>query len=172
MFHVERTLKSRIVKGIVGLFFLFSLTISCVGTKGRMTIPDYVVLRNGKEQLGTKPLNAFVFENKQHKVIFQRFLAAKLKLVNPDERDFWVTIDDVRYKILVYDNSELEKYFTLTDFIITDLQPENIETGVAPKFIGISMISYNNEDCLQENSIYYNVAVKYLKDLKDDYLKL
>ena len=41
--------------------------------------------------------------------------------------------------------------------------------GSTEKFIGISMITDANEDCLKENSLFYNIALKYLKNLKDEY---
>jgi hypothetical protein len=153
------------------ILLCFVLT-GCIATRERMTIPDYIILRNGKEIPGNKGLNAFLFENTQNNFYFQKFLTAKFNLDNLQQKDFWVTIDGMKYKMLVYDNAELEKYFQVSDFIVTNQQPEIEETASRPKFIAISMISSTNEDCLAENSLLRNIATKFLKNLKDDYLKL
>ena len=171
MFHVERRRRGLINTGLIALLAIFLMLISCRGTVQRVTIPDYLVVPNGKEALGTKPLNAFIFENIQDKVTFMNFVMKKFALNNYRDTDFWVTIDGAKYKLMIYDNSELEKYFVVSDFIITNLKPQTIDTDT-PKFIAISMISESNDDCLSPESLYYNLATKYLKNLKDEYLLL
>lgn len=168
---MERSRQGLMNTGKIVLLFLFFILSGCRGTVQRTTIPDYLVKPNGKEVLGTKPLNAFIFENIQGKITFMDFAMHKYELNNYKQTDFWVTIDGSKYKLLIYDNSELEKYFVVSDFIITDLKPESIDTD-SPKFIAISMISAKNEDCLDQGSLYYNLATTYLKSLKDEYLKL
>ena len=168
---MERSRLSLINTGKIAILFLFFILSGCRGTIQRTTIPDYLVLANGKEALGTKPLNAFIFENIQNKTTFMNFVMRKYELNNYKQTDFWVTIDGAKFQVLIYDNSELEKYFVVSDFIITNLKPETIDTD-SPKFIAVSMISAANEDCLDSESLYYNLATNYLKSLKDEYLKL
>lgn len=170
MFHVERTGRGLITTGKIAIIFLIFILSGCRGTVQRTTIPDYLVLPNGKEILGNKGLHAFIFENVQGKLTFTNFIMNKFKLNNYKETDFWITIDGEKYKLLIYDNSELEKYFVVSDFIITNLKPETLDED-APKFIAISMISSTNDDCLDPKSIYYNIATNYLKNLKEEYYK-
>ena len=170
MFHVERTLRSRIITGTILVFAAFMI-FGCASQRNRMTIPDYVILPNGKQVLGTEPLHAFVFENTQNHIYFQKYLAAKFDLVNQEQKDIWVTINGTRYKLLVYENAELEKYFQVSDFIITAQHPQMEDKAPQANFFAISMLSERNEDCLSENSLLQNTAIQFLKNLKDDYLK-
>ena len=168
MFHVERTLK----KSTVLIFLIVIILQSCIGARPIYQIDDYYISENGKEILGTKPLNAFIFENNLKNLPFEQFLAVKYNLDNYLTRDFWVTIDKNRYKIIVYDFAEFDKYFGTSNF--SPLNQENIANivGGQPKFIAISMISDSNEDCLSEKSIFQNLAINYLKKLKDEYISI
>jgi len=171
MFHVERITQNRIIKGIVSILLIIFVLQSCIGTKPAFLIDDYYVSENGKEVLGTKPLNAFIFENNLKNLPFEQFLAIKYKLNNYLTRDFWITIDGDKYKLLVYDNSEFDKYFGFSNFAVQN--QENIANivGGQPKFIAISMINEFNEDCLSNKSMFQNKATAYLKNLKDEYIQ-
>lgn len=172
MFHVERTIKNLISKGIAAIIVLIFTLCACNAARERQTIPDYLILENGKTAIGTKPLNAFIFESTRRDILFQKFLVSRYKSVDLNEKEFDITIDGQHFQMLVYDNPELEKYFDTSKFIITNLQPETEATVNIPKFIAISVISANNEDCLSEQSIFHNITINYLKTLKDDFLKL
>jgi len=171
MFHVERKGLSVVSKGFFGILIVV-LFSNCGTPRQRTTIPNYLVLRNGKEVLGNKGLNAFIFENTQNTLTFQKYLVAKYKLDNLQDKDFWVTIEGSKYKLLIYENAELEKYFVVSDFIITTKRPEVAEAFTQPNFIAISMINASNEDCLSDGSLFQNIALNYLQDLKNDFLKL
>ncbi len=171
MFHVELKPLSSARKGFV-LFFTSLFLLSCGVTRTRITIDDFLILPNGKEILGNNGLSAFVFENTQNKITFQNFLVSRFNLDSLQDKDFWVTIDGNKYKLIVYENAELEKYFVVADFIITNKQPENTDMPSQPNFLALSLINANNEDCLSEQSIFKNIATIYLKNLKDNYLKL
>lgn len=172
MFHVELRRINRIFKATTAILLLFFVLQSCVVAKPGYQIDDYYVSENGKEILGTKPLNAFIFENNLKNLPFEQFLAVKYKLESYLTRDFWVTIDKNRYKILVYDFAEFDKYFGTANFAAVD--QENIANivGGQPKFIAISMITDSNEDCLSDKSIFQNMAINYLKKLKDEYISI
>jgi len=171
MFHVERILRNPMYKRIASLLLMFVLVISCGISRQRTSIPDYLILQNGKSVIGNKDLNTFIFENPQKDVTFQSFLMKKFNLNSIIEYDFWITISGEKYKMLLYDNSELEKYFTVSDFIVLNQNPVTIDSDY-PKFIAVSMISATNDDCLSEQSLFYNIATNYLKDLKDEYNNL
>lgn len=171
-FHVEQIFKSPVIKRISFFLMAFLVLQSCIGAKAGYQIDDYYVSENGKEILGTKPLNAFIFENNLKNLPFEQFLAVKYKLDSYLTRDFWVTIDKNRYKILVYDFAEFDKYFGTANFAAVN--QENIANivGGQPKFIAISMITDSNEDCLSDKSIFQNMAINYLKKLKDEYISI
>ena len=73
--------------------------------------------------------------------------------------------------MIFYDNDEFEKYIRTSNFTALNQETEANKTGNKAKFIAVSMINAQNEDCLTEGSLYQNIAISYLKKLKDDYLK-
>ncbi|WP_310028540.1 hypothetical protein [Flavobacterium arsenatis] len=170
MFHVERTSLKLMYKGKLPIFLLFFIVLSCGITKQKYVIDDYTIVPNAKEVLGNKGLSAFVFENNKKLLPFQQFITNKFKLDSYQEKEFWVTIDGDKYKIILYDNDELIKYINTSDFTLANQNPDVVNVGSTADFIALSMISSRNEDCLAEGSLYENIAVKYLKQLKDDYL--
>ncbi|MDR6969456.1 hypothetical protein J2X31_003487 [Flavobacterium arsenatis] len=157
-------------KGKLPIFLLFFIVLSCGITKQKYVIDDYTIVPNAKEVLGNKGLSAFVFENNKKLLPFQQFITNKFKLDSYQEKEFWVTIDGDKYKIILYDNDELIKYINTSDFTLANQNPDVVNVGSTADFIALSMISSRNEDCLAEGSLYENIAVKYLKQLKDDYL--
>ncbi len=114
----------------------------------------------------------FIFENNLTNLPFEQYLAIRYKLDNLLSREFWITIDDNKYKLIVYENSEFDKYFGFSNFAAKD--QENIANivGGQPKFIAISMVNEFNEDCLSDKSILKNLATNYLKSLKDEYIHI
>lgn len=170
MFHVERTLLKLMYKGKLSILFLFFVVLSCGIAKQKFVIDDYTIVPNAKEILGNKGLSAFVFENNKKLLPFQQFLTNKFKLDSYQEREFWVTIESEKYKIILYDNDELIKYINTSDFTLGNQNPDVVNVGSTADFIALSMVSSRNEDCLVEGSLYENIAVKYLKQLKDEFL--
>lgn len=172
MFYIKPFLKNRIIKGIPSILLIIFILQSCVGAKAGYQIDDYYIAENGKEILGTKPLNAFIFENNVTNLPFEQFLAVKYKLNNFLSREFWITIDGSRYKMIIYETSEFDKYFGFSNFAAKN--QENIANivGGQAKFIAISMINEFNEDCLSNKSILQNMTTTYLKNLKDEYIQI
>lgn len=171
MFHVERLPKKRILVSVLATIIALFVMNSCGISKTGYQIEDYYIAENGKEMLNTKPLNAFLFENNLRNIPFQQFLALKYKLDNVQAQEIWVTIDENRYKMIIYENSEFDKYFGFGNF--SPINSENIANivGNQPKFIAISMINNRNEDCLKPNSLFYQICTNYLKNLKDEYIR-
>lgn len=171
MFHVERILKSLSNKGFI-LFFLISFfATGCISTKPSIQITDYILIPNGKEDVGTQPLTAFIFENNQTQLPIEQFLSVKFKTDNYTQKEYWVTIEKNKYKLIVYDYNEFEKYFRSSDYSVVNEVPESAKKGDSRKFIAISMINSYNEDCLADNSLFQNIAVKYLRNLKEEFYK-
>jgi len=168
MFHVKPCLKTLIVKGFF-LFFLTSLVSSCNAPRQAVDVSDYVLRANGKSILGHQSLTAFIFENNPKKMPFQQFLADKYDIGSYTDVEYWITIDGKRFKVMLYDNAELEKYFDTSDFIAANVQPDANVVGSKVKFLALSVISEFNEDCLADGSLYQNMIIEYLKNLKKEY---
>ncbi len=169
MFHVER-IKNKSCNSLKTVLFLsFFLLISCSTSRQSIQIPDYIIEPNGKEIIGKKSLSAFIFENNQKNLPLENFLSIKYNTDNIFQNEFWITIDKDKYKIFIYDSAEFEKYFNSANYAMINQLPENAKKGDQRKFIAISMINAFNEDCLATGSLYQNIAINYLKKIKDEY---
>lgn len=169
MFHVEPSTLRYQLKRLIGIGLLLVALNSCVVARQTVQIADYILEPNGKEVLGNKGLTGFIFENNMTKTPIEQYLSAKLNADNYFQKEYWITIEKEKYKIIIYDNAEFEKYFNSNNFAVKNEQPENAKNGDSRKFIAISMINTYNEDCLAQNSLFRNIAVNYLKKLKDEY---
>lgn len=136
-----------------------------------MEIPDYLVVQNGKESIGIKSLNAFIFENNLKNIPFQQYVSTKFKSDNLEERTRWILIDNDKFKLIFYDYDEFEKYFGTSNYTAINQETSANKQGNQSKFLAISIINAQNEDCLKPDSLFQNIAISYLKTLKDDYLK-
>ena len=172
MFHVERQIKSLMNKRITAFLFLFVLFSSCNVSQQTVQIPDYILVPNGKEILGNKGLNAFLFENNTKNLTIEKYLSMKFKGENYYTSEYWITIEKNKYKLIVYSNDEFEKYFNSANYAVINLEPENAQNGIQRKFIAFSVINDKNEDCLANDSLFQNIVVNYLKKLKDEYYNL
>lgn len=169
MFHVERFLKTLLLKG----FFVFLVVIlftACITPRHTVEIQDYILMPNGKEILGKeKGLTAFIFENNKRKAPFQQFIVQKYKIGYTQEISYFVIIDGTRFKVFLYENSEVEKYFDTSQFMVTNVETDANIIGSSADFLGISVINDTNEDCLADGSLYQNMIIKYLRELKHEY---
>ena len=152
------------------LFFLYLILTSCGIAKQRTEIRDFLILPNGKNFLGNKNLNAFVFENSLKNIPFQQFITSKFKTNNFYQKELPVTIDKQQFTLLFYDIDEFERYFGTPNFTALIQENDAEKYGNQTKFIALSIINDRHEDCLSENSLYLNVLTTYLKNLKDEYL--
>jgi hypothetical protein len=153
------------------ILFLILITVSCGITRQRIEIPDCLIVSNGKEILGNKSLNAFVFENNLKNIPFQQYVSSKFKSNNLFQKEIWISINKDKFKLIFYDTDEFEKYFGTSNYVALNQETAANKSGNNAKFIAISFINAQNEDCLIEGSLYQNIAISYLKKLKDDYLK-
>ena len=168
MFHVERFKQNAAIRGITAVLLSIVMS-SCNVSRQVIQIPDYILIPNGKEIVGAKDLTAFVFENNQTKLPIEQFLSQKFKTDNYMQNEYWVTIDKDKYKIIIYDNTEFEKYFNSANYAVINQVPDIDKKGDSRKFIAISMINAYNEDCLKDGSLFQYTAVKYLKNLKEEF---
>ena len=173
MFHVEQIkIKTLFRKGFL-VFLIIIVFTSCSTTRHSVEIQDYVLLPNGKEILGKeKGLNAFIFENNPRKIPFVQFAANKYGVGKYTDVSYWVTVDEYRFRVFVYDTDELQKYFDMGQFMVTKQETTQNIVGSTEKFIGLSMTTDANEDCLDQHSLFNKIAINYLKSLKDEYNNL
>lgn len=170
MFHVKRFVKTLLSKGFF-VFLVLMLATSCITPRHTVEINSFVLMDNGKEVLGRdKGLTAFIFENNQKKMPFAQFLANKYNLGTYTDISYWVTVDGHRLKVFLYTNDELEKYFDVSQFMVTNAETE-VNMITKARFLAMSVLSESNEDCLEDNSLYKNITIKYLEELKDEFYK-
>lgn len=167
MFHVERNIK-RVINTAFALV-IWACIVACSGSRNTVQIQDYLLVGNGIELQSHVPLTAFVFENNQKNPPIEKYLSLKFKQSNYFEKQFWVTLNNAKFKLVVYDAAEFEKYIGSGNYAQINQEPENAKYGNQPKFIAFSMVSSTNEDCLSDQSLYQHLALNYLKNLKDDY---
>jgi hypothetical protein len=153
------------------ILVLFLISVSCGISRIRTEIPDFVVMPNGKGIVGIKTLNAFVFENSLTNIPFQQFITAKFKTNNRYETELWITADKQKFKLIFYTIDEFEKFFGSQNFTALKQENDSEKYGNQSKFIAISLVNDLNEDCLDENSLFFNIAINYLKNLKNEYVK-
>ncbi len=188
MFHVERflfqsklnemTKSSNKVKGLflkqaLLVFIALMLLNSCGVPRHTVEIEDYILVDGGKKVLGKEEgLTAFIFENNPRKMPFVQFAADKYGVGSYKDVTFWADFDGHRFKVFLYDYDELNKYFDMGQFMVTKYETDTNVIGTKEQFIGISVINNANEDCLANNSLFKQVAIDYLKKLKDEYNNL
>lgn len=172
MFHVEPNIKTLFKKGFLVFLVIMSFA-SCIRPQHTVEIQNYVLMPNGKEILGrSKGLTAYIFENNRRKIPFVQFVANKYDVGTYVDVSYDVEVDGHRFKVFVYENAELEKYFDMSQFMVTKAETEVNIVGSTANFLGVSVINDYNEDCLEDNSLYKNIIIDYLKNLTDEYNNL
>jgi hypothetical protein len=151
------------------LLVCINLFLSCGGARSTVQITDYLLVSNGIELQKNTPLTAFVFENNQKNPPIEKFLSLKFKNSNYFDKEFWVTIQGNKCKLIVYDAAEFEKYIGSSNYAQINQEPENAKYGNQPKFIAFSVVSATNEDCLSDQSLFQQVALTYVQNLKNEY---
>jgi len=158
------------------LFFLYSFffLLNCGSIQqGGYIIDDYLIVpTEATNTIGTKNLNVFVFENDLTTPPIEFFLAEKYTLPTYQTREFWVTTDTKeRLYIKVLERPEIEKFLDLSQYGARVQETKGNRDITQSKFLALSVTDENGQDCLSEKSLFYNVATKYLKNLKDEYLR-
>lgn len=172
MFHVERMIQHRIIKGIFSVLLIIFVFNSCFSVKKNPEIPDYHILNSEVSKDINKPkLAIFMFENKRSKNSFQNFLGLKLNMRN-ENRNFPVNIQNQKFLISVLDQIETEKIITFEDFIFRKPDKVIMKNGDQKMYVAISVTDKIGNDCLKNNSIYQNLVLNYLKELKLEYSTL
>ena len=170
MFHVKLFGKALAVKGFLLFILLFFIPTACITPRHTVEINEYALLPNGKQILGKKEgLTAFIFENNQTKIPFSQYIGLKYNLARYTEVEYWVTIESHRFKVMIYENDELQKYFDTSVFMVSNVEPDINIKGSKANFIAISVINDTNEDCLSDSSLYQNMVINYLRELRNEY---
>jgi len=158
------------------VYFLFSILcfLSCGSIQqGGYIIDDYLIVpTEATNNIGTKKLNVFVFENDLTTPPIELFLAEKFQLETYQTREFWVTTPTKdRLYINVLERDEIEKFLDLSQYGARIQETKGNRDIRQSKYLAFSVTDENGEDCLSEKSLFYNVATKYLRNLKDEYLR-
>lgn len=169
MFHVERIVSRPMMYGF--LVPLVLIVCSCGISNPKYTISNYVTVPNAMDVLDNKGLTAFLFENNKQNLPFQQFITAKFPTDNYLQRQFSVTIDNQKFKLIVYDNDEVQKYINVSDFVLIHQNPDISNIGNQPDFIALSIIDSNNDDAIADQSLYQQTVLNFLQSLKDEYLQ-
>lgn len=165
------TLLKLVVTGFLASFiFLFSVS-SCGIHKTKYIIDDYVLVNNAKNILGNKGLTAYVFENNKKILPFQEFAVNHFKLSTYNQKEIPFTYNNNNFILHIYDVDEINKYINTSDFALKNQIPNASKVNNLSDFIVLSVVNDKNEDCLQDQSLYQNMILKYLKNLKEEYLK-
>lgn len=158
------------------LFFLcsFFFLLNCGSIQqGGYIIDDYLIVpTEATNNIGTKKLNVFVFENDLTTPPIEYFLTEKYTLASYQTREFWITTptkDRLYFKVL--DKDETEKFLDLSQYGARIQETKGNRDITQSKYLALSVTDENGQDCLSDKSLFYNVATKYLKNLKDEYLR-
>lgn len=170
MFHVERYKTIRAIKGILLISLILFVFVSCFRINKNTEIGDYRILDSESVPVSQTPKPAvFLFENSKALRSFHHFLADKYN-VN-ENRDFPVTIQNQKFTLSILDKSEIEVYITAEDLLLRRHQPNIVKTGDRQNYIAIQVRDNSGSDCLKTDSIFHNMVVNYLKELKIEYAK-
>ena len=164
------TMRKLMNKRIAWFFVISFFTLSCGIQRQQYTIDDYVLVPNAKEIIGGTELTAFVFENNKKIIPFHQFLAIHYQLQTLNEKEIPFSINEERFTLHVYDVAEMEKYINLSDFVMKEQIPDLSKMGNQSDFVVLSVVNDRNEDCLKEGSLYQNITIQYLKNLKAAYI--
>ena len=86
--------------------------------------------------------------------------------------EYDIVIENTRFKVMLYNQDEVDKYFDTTDYIASNVVSDDAVVGSNVRFLAISVTNDFGDDCLAENSLYKNIVLKYLKNLKEEYYNL
>lgn len=152
------------------MIFASTFFASCITPRHTVEINEYILVPNGKPVLGhNNGLTAYVFENNQRKIPFQQFVGDKYKLGSYIDIDYYVTIEGTRFKVYIYENAELEKYFDVSQFMVSNVETDANVIGSKANFIAVSILDDHNNDALADTSLYQNIVINYLKNLVKEY---
>lgn len=170
MFHVEPNAATLAIKRISMIFLMVFVFISCIKINKNTEIADYQILNPQPNSITKKPKTAaFIFENEKNVRSFQDFLASKYN--TRENRDFPITIQDQKFTLSVLDKSEIELYITAEDLILRYREPVIVKTGERQNYVAIQVTDKFGADCLKNDSIFHNLVVNYLKELKIEFSK-
>ena len=95
----------------------------------------------------------------------------KYNLQTYNQREIPFALNNERFVLHMYDNDEITKYINTSDFILKNQIPDVSKMGNQSDFIVLSVANSKNEDCLKDNSLYQNIVLKYLNNLKEEYFR-
>ena len=166
MFHVEH----RFPKHVLTICFVIC-QLSCGISKPKIEIQDFAILSDGMVVGKNKSVNAFVFENNLQNKPFQDFLVMHFKTTSLSNRIISFKINQIPLKMLLYDQDDFERFFGVNNFVAQNQENITNKLGNINKFVAISVVTEDNQDCLDQNNLLQQTVIDYLQNLKKLYLK-
>lgn len=169
---------NRILFGL-GLLLLFA---QCIPYKSADTIFDYQVEVGRKFQKGLPERNMFLFEDPKEANAFYHFIDNRFELHGDNVADdVPFVIDGQQYFFAFYETSQSSKGVSfvnlLTDAVVSSALNTERDPDAVPEemrsdkyYIGIEVYSDLEEDCLAVNALAREPVLKYLRNLKEEYL--
>jgi hypothetical protein len=169
MFHVKRFQKI-LISIAFAMIFACAFFASCIAPRHTVEINEYILIPNGKQVLGhDKGLTAYIFENNQRKIPFNQYVGDKYRSGSYSDIEYSVTLQGTRFKVYIYENAEVEKYFDIGQFMVSNVEADTNIMGSKARFIAVSVIDDYNNDALSEQSLYRNIVINYLRNLVKEY---
>ena len=161
---------------------IFFITItSCIPLRIAPNFKEGYKVKQAKKFKRKLPKkNAFIFEDTKDANEFYNFINTKYQL-NPLDVNFKVPfrIEEKLYFLSYYEVEKTTKTLNLLPIIIdgatsgTDFETDlyyNYVSRIGSWYLVITINDIDSNDCLKESHPNYNKVLKYLKDLKKEYL--
>lgn len=153
------------------------LLMGCIPLKTAPSIENHSIVKGEKlKKLKLQQRNYYMLNNPGKMLHFRDFLAKKYSLKNFTYTDnFPVTIKGTQFMLGVSTPEFTESSISLLDAIIHDTNDCENQNEIdnndenTKHFIALS-VSHQGEDCLSENSLFYEIVKSYLFQLTQEYL--
>ncbi|NKI27911.1 hypothetical protein HCG49_15215 [Arenibacter sp. 6A1] len=170
------------MKRILLVLLIGGLCFSCIPLRIAPRIEDYKISQGKKFKRGLPKRQLFLFQDPKEATAFYNFVNSKFQLGDENVMDdVPFTIAQDQYFFSFYEIQIPTKHINFFPLLFDSFfnAALNIQEGEErdPEeirkdnyYIGIEVYSDFEEDCLLENSLSRTVVLKYLRNLKNEYL--
>lgn len=174
------------MRNILLALFVLSLVPSCIPLRIAPQIEDYKIIRGKKFKRNLSERQMFVFEDPKQAEQLYSFINKKFNLKNENVYDdVPFVVDGKQYFFAFYEIEIPDKALNLGPLLV-DLVLNMALENEAPEFyladesrdiirtenwyVAIEVYSDLEKDCLAKGSLSREAVLKYLRDLKNEYL--
>jgi len=167
------------MKKIIPTLFIVLVMQSCIPLRIAPTIEDYMVTEGKKFEKGLSKRQMFVFEDTKDEAHFYNYIDIKFNLNNVNVNDdVPFIVNDIQYYFSFYEVERIDKIVNIiTPLLITAasqmLYFDNNDLKINRKgnwYIAIEVYNDIEKDCLAKNSLSRTPILKYLREVKKEYL--